>query len=48
LRTASRGGLQGEDDRLADIFDMGQQSPRRSIARHPDLLGGQGETGEVV
>src|SRR6516165_2924177 len=40
--------LQCEDDRLADVFDMDQRPPRRSVARHPDLFSGPGEPGEVV
>ena len=42
------GRLQSEDDRLADVLDVDQRSPRRSIARHPDLFRGPGELGEVI
>src|SRR5215472_12544162 len=37
--------LQSEDHRLADVLDVNQRPPWRSIARHADLSGGPREPG---
>src|SRR5262249_42816193 len=37
-----------KDNRLTDVIDMDQWSPRRSIARHLDLFGGPGQSGKIV
>src|SRR6516164_2560215 len=40
--------FESEDHGLADIFNMDQRPPWRSVARHSDLFGGPGEPGEVI
>src|SRR5215472_11162120 len=40
--------FESEDHGLADVLDMDQRSPRRTVTCHPDLFGGPGEPGEVI
>src|SRR4051794_7940006 len=40
--------LQGAEDRLADVLDMHERAPGRSVAGHADLPGGVGPSGEIV
>ena len=40
--------FESEDNRLTNVIDMDQRSPRRSIAGHLDLFDGPGESGEIV